>query len=223
LYRGLIISAVEDKSPPALFSFEPDDRVHFIKDLTITATFTEPLDKSKLTGQTFVLADAEDSLIGLVLDWQNDFQVSLIPDALLEGRSYRIMIAEFELSDLAGNLFGDSIAVKRFKLIDVDSLGSISGTVGADLQLIDSSSIRISFRNIRDKQSYAFRLLNRTFEMELPAGKYLLSGFMDEDDNGERGKGSFLPYSLAETYFKYDDTISVRARFETAGIELQVK
>ncbi|MCH7691762.1 MAG: hypothetical protein IIA17_12070, partial [candidate division Zixibacteria bacterium] len=75
----------------------------------------------------------------------------------------------------------------------------------------------------KSKQSYHLRLLNKTFYIDLPAGKYLLSGYIDEDDSGRRGKGSVWPYTFAETYFKYDDTISVRARFETAGIELEVK
>ncbi|MCH9024661.1 MAG: Ig-like domain-containing protein, partial [candidate division Zixibacteria bacterium] len=218
------IFATDDKSAPSLFSFEPDDKVHFLKDLAISATFSEPIDRSKLTGQTFLIINSEGSLTNLNYEWINDFALKLIPEINLnDGESYRILIAEFELADLAGNLLGDSITEKKFRLIDRDSLGSVSGRIISDLDRIDSGSLRISFKYLKDKQYYDLRLLNRTFEMDLPAGKYLLSGYIDENDNGQRGRGSVLPYSFAETYFKYDDTISVRARFETAGIELEVK
>jgi len=93
----------------------------------------------------------------------------------------------------------------------------------SNLAKIDSVSLRISFKNLKGKQSYHLQLLTKTFKIDLPAGKYILSGYIDEDDSGGRGKGSVLPYTFAETYFKYDDTISVRARFETAEIELEVK
>ncbi|MCH8027714.1 MAG: Ig-like domain-containing protein [candidate division Zixibacteria bacterium] len=223
-YKGLHISATDDKSAPFLFSFEPEDKVHFLKDLSVSFTFSEPIDRSKLTSQTFVLLDSEDSLTSLNYEWINDFALKLIPeDSLSEGESYRVLIAEFELSDLAGNLLGDSITEKKFRLIDRDSLGSVSGSVVSNLTKIDSGSLRISFKSLKSTQSYHLRLLNKTFKIDLPAGKYLLSGYIDEDDSGGRGKGSALPYTLAETYFKYDDTISVRARFETAGIELEVK
>ncbi len=223
-YKGLPVSATDDKSAPSLFSFEPEDKIHFLKDLSISATFSEPIDRSKLTDQTFVLINSKDSLTGLNYEWSNDFTLKLRPqDSLQEGESYRVVIAEFELSDLAGNLMGDSITEKKFRLIDKDSLGSVSGSVVSNLAKIDSGSLRISFRKLKGKQSYQLRLLNKTFKIELPAGKYLLSGYIDEDDSGGRSKGSVSPYTLAETYFKYDDTISVRARFETAGIELKVK
>ena len=223
-YKGLHISATDDKSAPSLFSFEPEDKVHFLKDLAISATFSEPIDRSKLTNQTFLLINSDGSLTSLNYEWVNDFALKLIPDvSLSEGESYRLLIAEFELSDLAGNLLGDSITEKKFRLIDKDSLGSVSGSVVSNLAKIDSGSLRISFKKLKGKQSYQLRLLNKTFKIELPAGKYLLSGYIDEDYSCGRSKGSLSPYTLAETYFKYDDTISVRARFETAGIELKVK
>ena len=223
-HRGLNISATADKSAPTLFSFEPEDKVHFLNDLNISAAFSEPIDHSKLTSQTFLLVNSAETMTSLNYEWINDFVLKLLPqDSLLDGESYRVLIAEFELSDLTGNLMGDSITEKKFRLIDVESLGSVSGGIASNLTKIDSGAVRISFINLKDKQSYDLRLLNRTFEMVLPAGKYLLSGYIDEDDSGQRGRGSVLPYAFAETYFKYDDTISVRARFETAGIELEVK
>jgi hypothetical protein len=59
--------------------------------------------------------------------------------------------------------------------------------------------------------------------VDLPGSKYLLSGFIDSDLDGKKGKGSIDPFRLAETSASYPDTIAVRPRFETAEIKFEFK
>jgi hypothetical protein len=59
--------------------------------------------------------------------------------------------------------------------------------------------------------------------VDLPGGKYLMSGFIDSDLDGERDNGSIHPFRLAETAASYPDTISVRPRFETTGITFEFR
>jgi hypothetical protein len=66
-------------------------------------------------------------------------------------------------------------------------------------------------------------LSGRDFKIDVPAGKYLVSGFLDTDGDGRRGLGSAVPYRFSETVLVYTDTIAVRARFETAGVQLEFK
>ncbi len=58
------------------------------------------------------------------------------------------------------------------------------------------------------------------FERILP-GKYFLSGYMDLNHNQAFDLGLVNPYSPMEPFAVYPDTIYVRSRWETEGIELK--
>ena len=74
-------------------------------------------------------------------------------------------------------------------------------------------------KEISSQLEYSRKTTDRRFKFELPAGKYLLSGFIDRNENDELDHGRLNPFVPAETDAVYTDTVSVRARFETAGIE----
>ena len=82
--------------------------------------------------------------------------------------------------------------------------------------------VRLSFQRVGRKQSFAAAVQDGRFAIDLPAGEYLLSGFVDTDNSGRRDLGTIIPFSTAETQAHYTDTISVRARFETTGIEFTI-
>jgi len=61
------------------------------------------------------------------------------------------------------------------------------------------------------------------FKFSVKPGKYVMSGYLDRDGNGKYDFGTLKPFKYSENYFNYPDTIRVRARFESAGIELHIK
>jgi uncharacterized protein (DUF2141 family) len=57
------------------------------------------------------------------------------------------------------------------------------------------------------------------FERILP-GKYILGGYMDTDEDGKLSVGQPLPFSPLEPFAMRSDTVQVRARWETEGVDL---
>jgi hypothetical protein len=222
-YRGIEVKPMADKNPPAIVEFQPDNVPQLLEDVRIRTTFSEPLDTTAITAGTFVLQEAGGEMVPLILNWEDVFRLRLLPEKLREGQAYKVAVTEFELVDLAGNILGDSLLEYPFSIIDLDSLGVISGSITVNIPGEESSPVNLSFQRIGSAQRYETTAKGRSFSIDVPAGKYLLSGFIDSDLDGHKGKGSIYPFRLGEPSSSYPDTISVRARFETMGIEIQFR
>jgi hypothetical protein len=132
-------------------------------------------------------------------------------------------VAEFEVADRAGNLLGDSVTSFTFGTLDTDSLGTIAGTVSIRLRDKAGDPAGLILREGSNRFVDTRTVKEREFTVSVPGGKYLLSGFVDSDKDGKRSDGSLRPYRMAETSSVHPDTIAVRARFETTGIEMIFK
>ncbi|HEX2896577.1 MAG TPA: Ig-like domain-containing protein, partial [candidate division Zixibacteria bacterium] len=223
IYDGLSVGEIKDKNLPLVLEFIPKDKQVFKKDAKLELLFNEPIDTAKTTTGTFSLKLDTLTSLNLVPRWSDPFHASLETSNLEEGGRYTLSLAEFEISDLAGNLLGDSIFTYEFIIISSDSLGSASGVVLVELAKKENAAKHLTFTNVQTKQTFDLKVTGNNFSTDLPAGKYLLSGFLDENGNAIRDVGSVRPNTFAETFSKSSDTISVRARFETAGIEFKFK
>lgn len=221
-WENIKIDSVVDKTPPVIVDVTPGPTPVFLDTVRLRFTFSEPLDTAKITPQTFVLSDGMQQ-IPVTLEWQDVFHLQLHPADLSEGASYTVGVTEFDIADYSGNLLGDSLRTFTFTIIDSDSLGSVSGEVVVTLPGKQGSPARLTFQKVGSSQTFPVTTTGHSFHIEVPAGKYLLSGFLDEDLDGKKGAGSIFPYAFAETFARYPDTISVRARFETTGIRFEFK
>ncbi len=217
----IAIGYPEDRSRPTIVAFTPDQGSHFLRDLDPTITFSEPLDTAAITPETFVFWREPDSIqVPVGWSWRDPFRIGFEKESLKEGESYRVSVTEFELRDPAGNTVGDSLREYRFSTLNVDSLGSIAGTISVELTDLRTAPIMLTFRRVGKTESYTLRAVGTSFVIDVPAGDYLLSGFIDTDLDGVLSLGSLHPYRFAETQASLVDTVEVRARFETAGSEL---
>ncbi len=222
-FDGLTVGESKDKNLPVLIKFSLDNKPYFKNKIDLMALFSEPIDKGKTAEGTFLFMTGNEPSVKIKAAWTDPFHIKFTADSLIDGANYTMSMAEFEIFDLAGNVLGDSIQSFGFSIIDPDSLGSISGTVSVELVDKLKNIRQLTFVSIAGNQSFDIKVRETIFTTELPAGKYLMSGFLDENNNGKRDLGSALPYTYAETFTKSSDTISVRARFETAGIEFKFK
>jgi hypothetical protein len=222
-FDSLRIPLYADSTPPRQVLLVPGDKPLLTADTAVHLRFSEPIDTLKLTDTSVVIVSTKDSMrIRCDRIAPNPFELTYRPKGLAAGESYSISVHEFELFDLAGNTVGDSVRQFRFSIIDPDSIGWIEGVVRAGAS--DSvAGIVLRFRKLSDGQQFQFPSTSRSFKFGLPAGKYLVSGFVDRNANGRFDRGLVFPYTLSEPFLPYSDTVSVRARFETAGVELEFK
>jgi hypothetical protein len=227
------ITPFEDKTPPTVLHFRPGEGRYFAGQVDLGLTFSEPIDTSRISATSFLLW--EDSLRTLPLEhnWPDCFRLSLIPPPLTGGHKYRLEMMEFDVADQAGNDLGDSLKSYSFSTHDADSLGSITGNLRILLSDRSDYPAVIDFRQADGKQTERIIIpssgnpmgdstAGRPFNITVPPGKYLISGFMDGNNDGRPTPGFVKPYRLGETRFFYPDTVAVRARFETGGLDLVV-
>ncbi|MBI4720084.1 MAG: Ig-like domain-containing protein [Chitinivibrionia bacterium] len=219
-FHNVTVSPGEDKTPPQLLRFSPDASPRMADEVVIEASFSEPIDTSALTSETFTLKQQPDKqLVPIRCRWQDPLTLRIEADSLFGGARYRMEVTEFEVRDLTGNALGDSLRAFDIRTISTDSLGSVSGTVEVAVPGREHDPVQLTFRRVEGKQEIVTVSDSGMFSIALPAGKYLLSGFVDSDGDGQPGRGSLMPLRYAETVATSPDTIAVRARFETAGIE----
>jgi hypothetical protein len=231
-YDSLRYSPPVDETAPSLVEFLPGQRPMFVNEVELGLVFSEPVDRGRIIESSIVLWEDSTRVIPLEQVWRDCFRLRLNPTELVSGRVYRLNVTEFDLVDLADNQLGDSLITYRFSTLDNDSLGSISGRLFIDLPGRASAPAALIFREAESQREFTTEVMPpqfesrqpfREFSLDVPAGKYLLRGFLDSNEDGKVTPGSLQPYRLGETQTRYDDTISVRARFETAGVELRFK
>jgi hypothetical protein len=217
-YRNITVGPGQDRTAPAIATFYPGDKPQFLQNVRVELILSEPLDTSRLTHQTFMLWANEDRQVPVSFVWRDPFHVLFQPAELAPGTRYSLKVTEFDIVDLAGNLLGDSLTEFRFSILDADSLGSVSGAVKINLADRTKAPVVMNLRQVGSNQVFDLPVTGKDFSSAVPAGKYILSGFIDTDSSGTRGLGGLFPYQNSETMAEYADTISVRARFETAEI-----
>jgi hypothetical protein len=226
---SLLVKLQVDDAPPTISSFRPGENNLFADQIKLGLTFSEPVRKDSLTDQSVVLWEG-DKRISCRPVWEDVFRASLETDRLRAGKKYRLDITEFEFRDLNGNALGDSLRSYSFGTLDEDSVGSITGGVFINVPGREKQVAVLTLMEPATKRVFTIHVLAgaeahatsgvRAFEIKAPPGKYLLSGFLDQDGDGRPTPGAIRPLRLSETQATLPDTIVVRARFETAGIQL---
>jgi len=223
VYEHFTFERKPDENPPAIIGFRPDNQGHFAWQVDMRMKFSEPMDTMKLAAETFVLWEDSVEILPMQPNWASPLQVEFTTAELTPGRSYRLDVAEFDLVDLAGNALGDSLQSYEFSTLDEDSLGSITGEITIQLADRRDAPVMLTFKQLESSRSFDLPVDGRAFSLPLPPGKYLLSGYIDENQDGGKFDGMIAPFRLAETFAFYPDTLSVRARFETAGVLFEFK
>lgn len=218
----LEVKLTEDKLPPAIIEFSPPNRPQFMQDINLRLSLSEPLDSARITPETFLLLESDSLSVPMAHRWLDPMHLQFAA-VLQPGMSYRFDIAEFDLVDFAGNALGDSLTSYEFSVLDNDSLGAIAGTVTVLVPGKTSDHVRLTFNSIDRKQSFDLPVRGRDYRMQVPAGKYTISGFVDSNGNDRQDDGSIIPFTFSETRLVLTDTVAVRARFETAGIDIVFK
>jgi len=211
----------EDDVPPEIESFSHENAQTYPLDSVLTFIFSEPINRAGLTDESIKIADENGTNFRAEMDWSDDFSLKIPVPGLGWGNEYNVIVKEADIIDYAGNLLGDSLIQYSFSIYNHDSLGSVSGKVEISPYLDTAGLVYLTFS--RDGKEILHRpVTGNSFNFELPPGKYVLDGFIDKNVNGVQDFGGLFPFRYSETSAHYPDTIRVRARFETSGIEFKL-
>ena len=209
-----------DETPPELLLFSHKDKTIYPSDTAVEFIFSEPVDRNALTDSTFQLVRKSDSSrVAPTLNLDNPFGIVMATGALQKDEVYQARVNLAEIMDLSGNRAADTAVTFKFRTYDSDSLGAVSGNIIAKDSAIASKALCLEFNSLNEGRDWRYSAGPGNFNFQLPPGKYILSGFVDEDNNNRHDIGNLVPLEFSEISAIYPDTIRVRARFETAGIE----
>lgn len=211
----------DDRTPPVIDNISHTRTTLYPTDSLIELRFSEPINKKYVSDAAVRIIANDSTYADINYRWLDNFSIDLLARGLEWGKTYKIMIAETLFYDLAGNRLGDSVVNYRFDTYNHDSLGSVAGKISFGTAVDTSGTPYITFATVKGQEIISEPVIDKTFNLELPPGKYFLSGFLDRNNNGEQDYGTLFPFDYAETSSRLPDTIRVRARFETSGIEFK--
>lgn len=124
------------------------------------------------------------------------------------------------INNLWADSLGDSVITRNFKISNGDDYGEIAGNiVSPDSTLLLYS---ISATKLNSKESYRQRVQGHTSYLlnYIPDGLYKMSVFQDKDSNAVYSAGQLYPFQFSEPFSVSDDTVKVRKRWESSGVNL---
>ncbi len=219
---SFLSSAHRDTSTPALQKIIPargEREVPF--SAAIIAIFSVPIDSVSFKKSFTLLAPDSSQLAGR-FDFQNVLSPVFFPtENLKSNTTYQIQLALSTLKDWWQRSFADTLIRQEFTTQDLANLGEIAGMVHSN-EYQDIQAI-IEAHPVRGKQVFrTFSRPDQSYQLDyLPDGPYLLQAIIDRNRNGIWDKGATVPWQFAEPFLFKNDTIRVRKRWTTQGIDLE--
>jgi len=211
-----------DTSKPMLASAAPPNGARDIEPgMVIQLNFSEAVQIPALT-ESVMLMQLDSIVVPYQYFWQDGNSLVIRPEGQLESATnYKIRANTSGWTDLAGNAFGDSSLTLSFTTVDVNSFGSITGRIQATDSLILTNLV---IGCLTDKQSlirYVKPAAGGLYQLvDLLPGKYRIMIWADQNGNMVWDSGKLLPFECAEPCRFYPEWINVRARWETAEVNL---
>ncbi len=217
-------SSLPDTVPPSLVGIYPPDGTKAISlGAKVELFFSEPISRESVE-EAFSLLDMEDNAIAGDFSWSFPNLCCYIPEETLPGlASLQIILRGDKVKDLAGNRLSDSTLSFSFSTLNPDTLGSISGRI----TLCDTALQGVVFltcENVDSRINYVKPLKEPgTYILDsLICGRYILRAWLDGNFNHRFDRGRVFPYSPTEFFTVYPDTVRIRARWETEGLNMEL-
>jgi uncharacterized protein (DUF2141 family) len=215
-------NGLPDTTGPELVSlWPPDSALAIPRNARISLCFGEAVEPISVE-TSFVVRDALHEPLPGRFQWEHGagMQFSFDQD-LGGGQIYSIFLDAVGVMDLSGNGMEGASMVTWFQTVEAEILGSLSGQVVA-WGVPDTATVFVRAHGLEETageglvtaQGEEYRFA------ELPPGRYLISAFVDLDGNGRFGFGRPVPFLPAEPFAVHEDTVRIRSRWETAGVNI---
>ncbi|RMF56449.1 MAG: hypothetical protein D6748_13515, partial [Calditrichaeota bacterium] len=215
-------SSQKDTLSPRLKTIIPEAGNRSVAyDSPITFQFTVPVDSNSLQNN-FTLIAPDSSIVNGHWNWYSLLQPIYQPDGLLQkGARYQVHLNLSKVFDIYGRPYGDSLYQHEFNTLDWSLLGEISGEV--TVQDTSWKQVIISAEALKGQKKYSLvSTIDKPFIIPfLPEGQYRVKAAIDISTNGRWDPGKSIPFRYSEPVLVFPDTVSVRKRWTTEGIDFQ--
>jgi uncharacterized protein (DUF2141 family) len=231
LYRGSVKgdtlllnfagSSVPDTFPPKVAAWLPRSGLPLpAEEQRGRIAFDDALDSatavtaiSVVSGDSTVVNGRVSLITPNVLEW-------VVSSALSPDQAYSLKLSMGQILDLSGNAGADTTLIQKLTIEDPTDLGEISGAViGASGRRVVVAVNRVDGGRIYSKQTIAEA--DGKYQIEgLSAGRYVPYCWEDRNRDGSMGLGELNPFEFSEVFTFSRDTVTVRARWTTQGVDL---
>ena len=224
--QSFVGTEVVDTLRPRVVAAQPQDSALNVPlDVKIACGFSEAVDTSEIH-RSFRLTEENGDRVSGRIEWSSPAAFVFIPRQELKGQShYRVTLDTTVIGDAAGNrLLGAGTEI-FFTTLNPDTLGHISGRL-ADEENSVSGLFFVRAENVDDEYGPFLTSVSEAGAYELRnlmPGWYRVWAFRDADGNGDYSHGNPFPITFSERFTWYPDTVEVRSRWETQGIDLVLR
>lgn len=212
------IAEPDTARPDILEVYPAPNSKDVLPDSLFTITFSRPM---AITAGVR-LEDSSVVEIPLEAFWKTPHTLVLTHPELAYGMQYSLCIGLATFTDsLNQRTVADSTLCYSFATVDAEVNGSITGAV--ELKRPTSSPIRVTARATVGVWTKTTTADGTTFSFpKVPEGKYILESYIDADTSGTYTFGTAYPFTPAERFGRNQDTIRVRARWESEGADITI-
>jgi len=216
-------------APVVVFNITGDSTTGILPHGGLTMSFSRAVDTAALMAG-FSLTRGSGVGVPGMFAWEGSMIARFDPDTLLvPGGWYEFSLAAGSLRDVRGSFVMDSMISKQYRITEGKFLGSIAGRIsppeGRDT-LQDGASVIVISRSLSGSGGSIVKGRavgdGRFLLEEIPAGRYVISAFLDGNGNGRFDYGSPYPLRYAEQFFVYPDTMKIRPGWPVSGVRVEL-
>ncbi len=222
LFRAFTMAVRQDTAAPGFRSMIPtmgSGKVGY--DTTVQLIVNVPVDTASWKN-SFSMRDSSGNVIQGRFNFTQLDGPLFKPEKVLDSNmDYSVKLKGDSLFDLWQRPFPDTVYSLSFRTVDMAELGEISGHVR--VPSLNWQQALIEALPIRGRDHYR-TLVKKDEEYmlnNLPDGRYLMRAILDLNNNEKWDKGGTMPWTFAEPFVLKSDTVKVRKRWTTQGIDFE--
>jgi hypothetical protein len=221
LNSSFVVPNNPDTAAPKLLEIVPAFRqTEVLFDAPVIAKFSVPVDSNSYK-KSLQLTDQDSTIISGHFDFKDLYKPVFKPQfSLKSNTSYHIRLNLSSLRDLWQRSFLDTVIIQEFTVQDLANLGEMSGQVTSGYHGQIQAIVEVS--PLRGNQVYqALTNSDQNYQLQyLPEGNFLVKSILDLNRNGRWDKGAAAIWEFSEPFFFRPDTIKIRRRWTTEGINI---
>jgi len=211
-----------DSSGPRMeFAWPPDSSGQVSLRVSPTLFFDEAVEPASLKS-AFSLTDTSGRMIEGHFRFLHGAAAAFEPLEPLESDCwYAIELEGSVIRNLTGHVTADTTVIIRFRTLDEERLGSVSGAVERRSYPPEAPAVILAFGPAGRARTHRHQVSGSEYVLDdMPPGAYIVSAFLDLNQDGRWNPGRPAPFQFAEPLWLAADSVSVRSRWETAGVTL---